>query len=303
MARSPPPCSSPGNGPPGELAATHRRPAAWRSARPPAPGGGAQPPAGHQHLLDRHDLDQPPARRWRRRHLRRAGEAALLIAYASGGKRGGVERRGRPRRPQPAGRGGPAGPVESSTTAPDGCTWPRRGCSAPARRSRRTSRSTQPSARWFITDQATSALRSLPVLGRVLTARLYGRYSDWHIYEKEPDPFFPFDTRIKHPYLGVQLIHYDTREDPVPHAWPASTQPPAAVRSWAPTTSTCAGTGRSTPSCRLGAWRGSGSPGRSRCGSGWPGAFAGQTYRRALQELAASTRCAATRLRASARGK
>ena len=66
----------------------------------------------------------------------------------------------------------------------------------------------------FITDRGTGALQLSRPLGRTVTARLYGRYSDWHLYEKDPDPFFPFDLSIKHPYLGAQLIH-DTREDPV----------------------------------------------------------------------------------------
>lgn len=66
----------------------------------------------------------------------------------------------------------------------------------------------------FITDSGTGALQLSRPFGRTLTARLYGRYSDWHLYEEDPDPFFPFDLRVRHPYLGVQLIH-DTREDPV----------------------------------------------------------------------------------------
>lgn len=66
----------------------------------------------------------------------------------------------------------------------------------------------------FITDSGTGALQLSRPLGRTLTARLYGRYSDVHLYEETPDPFFPFDLRVKHPYLGAQLIH-DTREDPV----------------------------------------------------------------------------------------
>lgn len=66
----------------------------------------------------------------------------------------------------------------------------------------------------FVTDSDTGALQLSRLLASDLTARVYARYSDVHIYEEDPNPFFPFDTTIKHPYLGFQLIR-DTREDPV----------------------------------------------------------------------------------------
>ena len=156
----------------------------------------------------------------------------------------------------------------------------------------------------FITDRGTGALQLSRPLGRTVTARLYGRYSDWHLYEKDPDPFFPFDLSIKHPYLGAQLIH-DTREDP---CWasaacsPASTSPEAA-HSWAPTTSTCAGTGRSTPVLPIGRLAGVGLTWAQSVRVGLARAFAGQepSSSTCASRPAASTRCAATRSRASAR--
>lgn len=66
----------------------------------------------------------------------------------------------------------------------------------------------------FVTDSSTGAVQLSRLLAPDLTARVYARYSDVHIYEEEPDPFFPFDTTIKHPYVGLQLIR-DTRQDPV----------------------------------------------------------------------------------------
>ncbi|HPW56185.1 MAG TPA: BamA/TamA family outer membrane protein [Thermoanaerobaculaceae bacterium] len=66
----------------------------------------------------------------------------------------------------------------------------------------------------FVTDSNTGALQLSRPLISDLTARVYARYSDVHLYEETPDPFFPFDLRIKHPYLGLQLVR-DTRQDPV----------------------------------------------------------------------------------------
>ncbi|HPC84562.1 MAG TPA: translocation/assembly module TamB domain-containing protein [Thermoanaerobaculaceae bacterium] len=66
----------------------------------------------------------------------------------------------------------------------------------------------------FVTDSGTGALQLSRELGTGLTARVYARYSDVHVYEEQPDPFFPFDIRVRHPYLGLQLIR-DTRQDPV----------------------------------------------------------------------------------------
>jgi translocation and assembly module TamA len=51
-------------------------------------------------------------------------------------------------------------------------------------------------------------------LGAPTTARLYAAYRDSHLTEVEPDPFFPLDVRVRHPYLGAQVI-VDTRSDPL----------------------------------------------------------------------------------------
>ncbi len=51
-------------------------------------------------------------------------------------------------------------------------------------------------------------------LGEATTARVYAAYRDSHLTEVDPDPFFPLDVRVRHPYLGTQLI-VDTRSDPL----------------------------------------------------------------------------------------
>lgn len=66
----------------------------------------------------------------------------------------------------------------------------------------------------LVTDSGTGTLQLSRLLAPHLTARVYARYSDVHVYEQEPDPFFPFDVRVRHPYLGLQVIR-DTRADPV----------------------------------------------------------------------------------------
>lgn len=66
----------------------------------------------------------------------------------------------------------------------------------------------------LIDDTTEAALQLSRALSADVTARVYGRYRVEHLFEKEPDFFFPLDTRITHPYLGVQLI-FDSRDDPV----------------------------------------------------------------------------------------
>jgi outer membrane protein assembly factor BamA len=44
--------------------------------------------------------------------------------------------------------------------------------------------------------------------------RAYAAYHDSHLTEVEPDPFFPLDVRVTHPYLGAQFV-IDTRADPL----------------------------------------------------------------------------------------
>ena len=50
--------------------------------------------------------------------------------------------------------------------------------------------------------------------GSAAKARVYAAYHSSHLTEVEPDPFFPLDVRVSHPYLGTQLI-IDTRSDPL----------------------------------------------------------------------------------------
>ncbi|HSF38558.1 MAG TPA: translocation/assembly module TamB domain-containing protein, partial [Thermoanaerobaculia bacterium] len=66
----------------------------------------------------------------------------------------------------------------------------------------------------FIEDRREIALQLASPLGRRGTGRLYARYRTTHLYEEEPDPFFPFDLEITLPYIGTQLL-FDSRNDPV----------------------------------------------------------------------------------------
>lgn len=66
----------------------------------------------------------------------------------------------------------------------------------------------------FVTDTSLGSLRLSTQLARASTAAVYLRVKRQHIYEQEPNPFFPFDITIQHPYLGLQLVH-DTRNDPL----------------------------------------------------------------------------------------
>ncbi|HKV09513.1 MAG TPA: translocation/assembly module TamB domain-containing protein, partial [Thermoanaerobaculia bacterium] len=66
----------------------------------------------------------------------------------------------------------------------------------------------------FIEDSREIALQLASPLGRRGTGRLYARYRTTHLYEEEPDPFFPFDLEIVLPYIGTQLL-FDSRNDPV----------------------------------------------------------------------------------------
>lgn len=50
-------------------------------------------------------------------------------------------------------------------------------------------------------------------LGKSNTLRAYTRYRDVHIYEEDPDPFFPIDVRVRNPFVGFQFIH-DRRDEP-----------------------------------------------------------------------------------------
>ncbi len=67
----------------------------------------------------------------------------------------------------------------------------------------------------LFTDASQATLQFSRPLGPSLTAKVYGRYSDTHLYEENPNPFEPaYDVRIRHPYVGVQLV-WDSRDDPV----------------------------------------------------------------------------------------
>jgi outer membrane protein assembly factor BamA len=64
----------------------------------------------------------------------------------------------------------------------------------------------------LVEDRREAALQASRPLGESSTARLYARYRTTHLYEMEPDAFFPFDLEIRLPYAGAQLL-YDTRDD------------------------------------------------------------------------------------------
>ncbi|HWN44799.1 MAG TPA: translocation/assembly module TamB domain-containing protein [Thermoanaerobaculia bacterium] len=57
-----------------------------------------------------------------------------------------------------------------------------------------------------------SSLQFARPFGRRTTGRLYFRYRSVHLFEEEPDPFFPFDLELDRPYMGTQVLH-DTRDD------------------------------------------------------------------------------------------
>lgn len=64
----------------------------------------------------------------------------------------------------------------------------------------------------FIEDSREISLQLASLVGRRGSARLYARYRTTHLYEEEPDPFFPFDLEITLPYVGTQLL-FDSRND------------------------------------------------------------------------------------------
>lgn len=73
--------------------------------------------------------------------------------------------------------------------------------------------------RIFETDNLTEdrrelALQASRAIGRADTARLYARYRTTHVFEIDPNPFIPFDSETRLPYIGVQLLR-DTRDDPI----------------------------------------------------------------------------------------
>jgi translocation and assembly module TamA len=64
----------------------------------------------------------------------------------------------------------------------------------------------------FIEDREEVSLQLSKPVGRADRASLYARYRTTHLYEEEPDPFFPFDLEIQLPYVGVNYVR-DTRDD------------------------------------------------------------------------------------------
>ncbi|MGH9363258.1 MAG: BamA/OMP85 family outer membrane protein, partial [Thermoanaerobaculia bacterium] len=66
----------------------------------------------------------------------------------------------------------------------------------------------------FVEDGLETALQLARPVGTRTTARLYARYRTTRFYEEEPDPFFPLEIEITHPYLGAQLL-YDDLDDPL----------------------------------------------------------------------------------------
>jgi outer membrane protein assembly factor BamA len=66
----------------------------------------------------------------------------------------------------------------------------------------------------LVEDRREVAVEAQRPLGGYDTAHLYVRYRTTHIFEVVPDPFFPFDTEIRLPLAGLQLLH-DTRDDKI----------------------------------------------------------------------------------------
>ncbi|HEX5760997.1 MAG TPA: BamA/TamA family outer membrane protein, partial [Thermoanaerobaculia bacterium] len=64
----------------------------------------------------------------------------------------------------------------------------------------------------LVEDSLETALQLARPVGARTTARLYARYRTTRLYEEEPDPFFPLEIEIAHPYLGTQLL-YEARDD------------------------------------------------------------------------------------------
>ncbi len=64
----------------------------------------------------------------------------------------------------------------------------------------------------LIQDTRELALQAAQPFGRHVTGRLYARYRETHLFEEEPDPFFPFDIQLSRPYVGIQAL-WDSRDD------------------------------------------------------------------------------------------
>ena len=64
----------------------------------------------------------------------------------------------------------------------------------------------------FVEDSREASLQLARPFGRRTTGRVYARYRTTHLFEEEPDPFFPIDLEISRPYMGTQLLQ-DGRDD------------------------------------------------------------------------------------------
>ena len=64
----------------------------------------------------------------------------------------------------------------------------------------------------FVEDGREVSLQFARPFGRRTTGRVYARYRTTHLFEEEPDPFFPLDLEISRPYMGTQLLQ-DARDD------------------------------------------------------------------------------------------
>ncbi len=63
-------------------------------------------------------------------------------------------------------------------------------------------------------DRLEVALQASRPLGESATARIYARHRTTHLFEIEPNEFFPIDLKLTLPYVGAQL-QYDTRDDDI----------------------------------------------------------------------------------------
>jgi outer membrane protein assembly factor BamA len=64
----------------------------------------------------------------------------------------------------------------------------------------------------LVEDLREVALQAALPLGAHDSGQLYVRYRTTHLFEVDPDPFFPLDLEIRLPLLGLQLLR-DTRDD------------------------------------------------------------------------------------------
>ncbi|HYO16468.1 MAG TPA: translocation/assembly module TamB domain-containing protein [Thermoanaerobaculia bacterium] len=66
----------------------------------------------------------------------------------------------------------------------------------------------------FLEDIREYALQLARPFSRRSTGRIYARYRLTHLFEEDPNPFFPIDFELALPYIGTQFL-YDRRNDRV----------------------------------------------------------------------------------------